>query len=200
MSDEQTVIDKTDTEAKPSGEVDNALDSLDSTLNEWDAKANPAPAPTAAAAKPGQDDTALINDYVKRQIDKENRAETQTDIDASVTRIKGSLKDVEAPDIAVKGILYAEVEESPEKLAAWQARKTNPGAWDQVLKGVRDRVQKEYVPLPDKDLTDDRDAVSAAIHSASKHTAQEVEVDWASMGDQEFQNAKMALERQSRKK
>lgn len=187
MSNEQTVIDTTDTEAAPSGEVSNALDDLDSDLAEFD-KAKPA----QQEPQPGLDDATLVTQYVKSQMEKDAKAETQTDIGGAVSLIKDGLE-VNAPDIAVKGMLYAEVEEDPAALGAWQARKTNPNGWNQVLKRVRNRIKEEFKPQPDQDLTDDRDAVSAAVHSASKHTSQEVEKDWSKMSDHEFEMEKAKI-------
>lgn len=197
MSDEQAVTDKPNTEPKASGEGQGALDDLDSTLKEWDQQAKPTPAAPVAEPQSGPDDDPLRS-WAQQKMVEEQQQQTQADISQAVSQIRDGL-DVKAPEIAVKGILYSTVEESPAAMGIWQARKTDPTSWNRLLDGVKAKVEKEFQSLPDEKLTDDRDVVTAAVHSASNHSPQEKEVDVSTMSDMEFANYKMALERQSRK-
>jgi hypothetical protein len=188
MSETKQAVVEADSEAPLSDNVDNAQDDLDSLLSEFDQEAKPIVEP-----KPEQNDD-LVRSWVEQQIQKENQKETKSDIKSAVDVIKGGLE-VSLPDIAVEGILYSVVENDPRALEVWKARKSDPGSWNKLLDGVKSKVNKEFTDLPDKKLTDDRDAVTSAVHSASKHELQETEVDWSMLSDQEFAMQKAKLSR-----
>lgn len=199
MSDSQAVIDKPDTEPKASDEGANAQDDLDSLLNEFDQQATPAaPEPQRDTVSVSKDDLAFLKQDAEERRQERAKKETQEGITSAVSTMKPNLER-DLPEALIEGYLIREVENDPRALGLWQQRHTHSAEWSRYVEGVGKKLNKEISDLPDKKLSEDRDVVTSAVHSASNHAPQETELDWAGMSQTEFEQQKMKLARAARK-
>ena len=197
MSDKQAVIDDPNTEATPSAEGQDAQDDLDSLLNEFDqTQAKPQ---KAEPKREPDDDIAFLRQEAEERRKERAAQEMEQSIGSAVKSMQQTVSK-SIPERVMRNYLIGEVENDPRALGLWAARQNNPNEWNRYVEGVAKRLDKDMTETPDKKLTDDRDVVTSAVHSASKHQPQEKDVDWAGLSDQEFQNMKMALARQARRK
>jgi len=193
MSDKQAVVEDPNIEAKPSTEGDNAQDDLDSLLNEYDQQAKPKQTQTVTEPKSEQnEDIAFLRQYVEEQRQEQAKKATRSSIDGAVTKMKSGLSQ-SLPDAIVEGYLYREVENDPRALALWQNREQAPSDWGKFVDAVAKKLDREMTSMPDKKLSEDRDVVTSAVHSASKHSPQESSVDWAHLSQADFETEKMKL-------
>jgi len=193
MSDQQAVIEDANVEAQPSIEDDNAQD-LDSLLSEFDQQAKPEVKPEPQREVADDDDIKWLRQHAEEQRKAQIQKETKQDISSAVTTMKSGL-DKDLPEELIEGYLIREVENDPRALGLWQARHTEAGKWNQFVDGIAKKLNKVVSDLPDKKLSDDRDVVTSAIHSASSHKPQEPKVDLNTMSDQEFAMYKLSLRR-----
>lgn len=120
----------------------------------------------------------------------------QEDINSAVQSVKGQLKDVNLSDKMIRGYLEVEAYDDPRIASAFQNRSSNPGAWNKVLKGLANNMQKELGPTPDPKLNQDRKALETAVAGTKTATTGEMSEDdkrrkLASMSDAEFLKWKM---------
>lgn len=115
---------------------------------------------------------------------------TNQDIDKAVEEISSSIE-ANVPKSALRGMLNDMAVTDPRLRKAFENRHSDSATWNKVLKAASKKIQKEFSGLPDKGLTDDRDAVSAAIQGASKTIVDDEAPNFKKMTDAEFEEYKL---------
>lgn len=151
----------------PAVEAPGAEDNLDELLNEFDQ-----PETKTKVETPKEEpkiDPAKIEEldnfreaYVRRQ--------TQSDLDDAVKVIQADNEGLNAfkPKV-LRAALEAEAADDPRLAKAWAMRNEKPAEWQKVLNGVGKKLAKEF-EVPDKKLTENRDAARAAVSGQSTAT------------------------------
>lgn len=186
---EQAAVDATKAPAVPGAtagqDARNDGNDLDTLLAEYDQQVRPAPTPqtqpeqksgTDAVAKPAADpDVAEVKRYIFKQ-----------DMDKTVKSIRGELPSDYFDDSLVKAWIEAQAEEDPRLGLAWANRHSNPKQFEKVVDTLGRKFSKQYGKLPDKQATDDREAVSAAVRGASHRAPEGKAPDFSGMNNAEF--------------
>lgn len=192
----QAVVENPDGQASPAAEGQDAPDSLDAALAEFEASSETEPEQSTSA--PAAVDPNALDD-IRRDIAtiKEDSARRQTsgDITEAVKSLQGDMEDLNLPDTTVNRLLHGYASTDARFLKAFQARHDNPTAWKRVLGNVSKEIRGEFESRPDANLTADREAVGAAVRNAST-TSPESGVDSKKLGamtDAEFDAYKKGL-------
>jgi hypothetical protein len=186
----QTAVDATKTPAEPGVAGNDAQvngDELDTLLSEFDKTAAP---PAAAASSPAQaagtDDLKALADEV-RGLRTERQQETfRRDMDVTIKNIRGDLSPEFFDDRIVEAWVDAEARADPRLSQAWNDRHTNPKGFQKVVDTLGRKFASKYGKLPDKQATDDREAVTAAVRGASTRAPEGQAPDYSKMNDREF--------------
>jgi hypothetical protein len=192
----QAAVDDTKASAQPDAAVDSARkdgDDLDKLLAEFDesnTKAPPEPAkpePTAGEASttktPGPDPAiADVQRYIFRQ-----------DMDKTVKAIRGELDPEMFDDATVRGWINARADDDPRLAQAWVNRHSHPKQFEKVVAQLGRDFQKKFSKLPDKQATEDREAVTAAVRGASTKTPESKAPDYSKMSDADLAKEKERL-------
>lgn len=168
MEDKQAVVEKPDAqpEAVPEGN-DAQEDDLESLLSEYDGGSAP--------EKPEQgDDDKVDLETVHKELTEwrkeKARDEYQRDISGVVKGVRGDLDPEAFDDVLVEAWIDAEARKDPRLAKAWQDRKANPRQFDKVVSQLGRSFRKKFAQLPDRNLTEDREAVANAVRGASKQS------------------------------
>lgn len=165
MSEEttQTVVDETKVPAQPGTEVSGARNDgtdLDTLLAEFDQgtkKPEPvSPPPVTQTQQPAQQTDPNLLRLVSR-IDRQ-------DIASLVKDVKG---DLDYDDDLVEAWIDTQARRDPRLQRAWLERDANPQAFGRIAKELGKSFAKRAAKRPDPALTEDREAVVAAVRGAS---------------------------------
>jgi hypothetical protein len=110
-----------------------------------------------------------------------------------VTALKDGIDcPVDLPNTWWEGRLEVEARKDPRIAQAWLSREQKPDAWKKVQSHLKKQLESELSVR--RDLTDDRDAVTAAVRSASKAPQKEsVAHDFDNMSDADFRRLTQGL-------
>lgn len=188
----QTVID----DANPdlgTGSGDDALE-VDTLVSNYKQEMKPA---SEQQIKP--EDVSEIASYVKQQRVAEEQKELDTAIGAAVNTIKEGLGDLKLSDKMIKRYMNGMASEADQKdlVDAFATRAENPKGWAAAQTKVLNEIKEEFAV--DQDVTDDREALVAAVRGTSQSKPKDETPDFASMSDAEFNTYKMKLRKGGRK-
>ena len=189
---EQTVVEEVKDEAKPSPETDNAQgENLDDLLKEFEDVQEPPKKEVKGEQK--SDDVSEDVKFIREWREQEESKRVREALDQTVVALKDGIDcPVELPNTWWEGRLEVEARKDPRIAQAWLARDTKPDAWKKVQTHLKKQLESELSVR--RDLTDDRDAVAAAVRSASKAPQKEsVAHDFDSMSDAEFRRLTQSL-------
>jgi hypothetical protein len=198
MSEDQTTqaaVDTTKTPAVPgvAGEsARNDGDDLDTLLAEYDEsrpKASPEPArpePTGEADTTRKPETDPAISQVQRYIFRQ-------DMDKTIKNIRGNLDAEFFDDAFVESWIDTQAKGDHRLGLAWANRHNNPKQFAKVEEMLGRTFAKKYGKLPDKQATEDREAVSHAVRGASTRAPEGTAPDMTRLTDQEFQAEKDRL-------
>lgn len=201
MSEEQTTqtaVDTTKTPAEPGVAADGARtdgDDLDKLLSEFDSgTTRPAPEP----AKPEQmgaadPDFKAAKDEVLTARDEIRQERFKKDMQATVAEVRGDMPADFFDDRFVQAWIDTRAQDDPRLSQAWVNRHSNPQQFKRVVSALGKEFSKKYGKLPDKQATEDRDAVTAAVRGASTRAPEGKAPDMSRMSPQEFQAEKDRL-------
>lgn len=163
-------------------------DDVDTLLNQFETSVKPAPAPTpqpkpeqkagteAAPTAPAADSgIAEVRNYIFRQ-----------DMDKTIKTVRGDLDPDRFDDGLVESWLDMRARKDPRLAAAWENRHRNPQAFEKVVAGLGREFTAKYGKMLDKQATEDREAVSAAVRGASTKAPEGKAPDFSGMSDQQF--------------
>lgn len=175
------------------------VEDLDSLLSEFDA----------------QTTETETNQQVDQQIDKKvdpdrlatlekkfeesERLDIQRDVraglDAAVAQIK-DLGELEMSDMQVEGYLHVMAAQDPRLYTAFNNRLADPSGFKKVLSSVAAKIKAD-AKQPDKKLTEDAEAVRAAVQGQGETIQQDAKTktpqELRKMGKREFDDYKASL-------
>jgi hypothetical protein len=199
MSEEQTtqaVVDETNGAAQPAPAETSARtdDDLDRLLNEFD-QGKPAPSEPAkpATAAPAADDQALATETVLNEAKFIRQQRFQQDMQATVKDVRGDLPSDLYDDDFVQAWIDAQATKDPRLANAWVNRSADPKKFGQVKAALGKEFAKRYGRIPDKQATEDREAVTAAVRGASTKAPEGKAPDYSRMTDSQLQAEKDRL-------
>jgi hypothetical protein len=169
----QPVVDGTPASATPEANVDSARnngDDLDSLLAQFNEQAEPArtepvspqpPATQQQTGAPPQPDPLTLR--LAQRIERE-------DIGKLVKEVKG---DLDYDDELVEAWVHSQANKDKRLVKAWEEREANPQTFQTIAKGLAREFAKRASKRADPQVTEDRNAVAAAVRGASTHRAPE---------------------------
>lgn len=192
MSEEQTtqaVVDETKAPALPGAEATSARtdDDLDSLLAQFD-EGKPAPSEPAkpATAAPAADDQKVANETVLNEAKFIRQQRFQQDMQATIKDVRGDLPSDLYDDDFVQAWIDARATKDPRLANAWVNRDADPKKFGQVKAALGKEFAKKYGRLPDRQATEDREAVTAAVRGASTKAPEGKAPDYSKMTDAQF--------------
>lgn len=182
----QAAVDATDATAKPVANVNDAQntgDDLDTLLAQFDkeTKVDPVSPPVTPQVQQPQI-PAIDADRFRRVEDRL----FQEDLNKAVANIKGDLK---VPERAAKGWLDQIARERPEIARAFMEQASNPKRWQQIEKVLAKEFVREFKSTDiDENVTEDRNAVAAAVRGASTKAPAETAPNYSNMSNSELRD------------
>lgn len=177
----QTVADKSNEASKTTSDDSSAQDDLDKVLNEIDQdfdKDTKVPEKEADTKKDDISDLRSTVDYLTSQVES-------NDIEKAVESISGAL-DVQVSKRVIKAYLNDMAIDDPRVRKAFANRYKEPATWARVLKGATKAIRDEFSNLPDKQLTEDREALAATVRGSSRTSSEDEPPNFSRMSDREF--------------
>lgn len=196
MSEEhqQAAVDETKVAAQPAPEVTNAQDGddLDTILKEFEER--PEASKTAQPEKQADttNDPAVANETVLEEAKFIRQQRFQKDMDATIEKVRGDLPKELFDGPLVQAWIDAQATKDPRLAQAWANRHADPKKFEQVV-GALGKQFARYGKLPDKNATEDREAVTAAVRGASTKAPEGKAPDYSRMTDAEFAAEKEKL-------
>ncbi len=189
----QAVVDEANTQSTTGTEVNDARnngDDLDSILKEFDTATKPA-ADSKPEQQPGAEaDIKLLAEQVKGFVSEANAIRYRQDMDKTIADIRGDLDPDFADNDFVEAWLDAQARKDPRLAQAWVNRNANPKQFDKVKAELGKALKGKFSKLPDRQATDDRAAVTAAVRGASNRAPETKAPDLSRLTDAEFQREK----------
>lgn len=191
MSEEQTtqsVVDEPKVAALPDTEATSARqdDDLDTLLAQFD-ESKPAP---SASAKPEQvdaaNDTQVANQTVLDEAKFIRSERFKKDMDTTIKEVRGDLPEDFFDGQFIQAWIDSQAMKDPRLGNAWSDRHKDPQKFKQVVGALGKEFAKKYGKLPDKNATEDREAVTAAVRGASTRAPEGKAPDFSRMTDGEF--------------
>lgn len=189
MSEDQTtqaVVDETKAPAQPGAEATSARtdDDLDALLSEFDqGKPEPSEPAKPAPAAPAANDQAVANETVLSEAKFIRQQRFQQDMQATVKDVRGDLPADLYDDDFVQAWIDAQATKDPRLANAWLNRSADPKKFGQVKAALGRDFAKRYGRIPDKQATEDREAVTAAVRGASTQAPAGKAPDYSKMTD-----------------
>lgn len=160
----QAVVDDTKTTPEAvAADTSARTDDLDSLLGQFEAETRTQPEQKPAAAPP-TDDVAKRVEQLERTL-----AETRfkSEFQPILKRIRGDIPETVLTDEEITDLLDGRAKRNAQLQTAYLNRSHNPAGWAKVEKALNSELAKKFSRLPDPDATAERDAVAAAVRSAS---------------------------------
>lgn len=186
----QAVIDDTNPDLG-TGSGDDALD-VDTLVSNYKQEMKPA---SGQQYKP--EDVNAIASFVKQQQQEAQQKEIDSAINSAVGTIKEGLGDLKISEKMIKRYMNGMASEHQDLVDAFNARNDNPKAWAEAQKKVLTEIKDEF--SIDNEVTEDREALIAAVRGTSSKPVTEEAPDFSSMSDREFNAHKMKLRKESRR-
>lgn len=181
----QTVAEKPNEAAPQTSDDSGAQDDLDKILSEIDQDfEKDTKVPEQKVDKEKDDIAALKGDVDSVVSHLEN-----IDIEKAVESVSSAL-DVQVPKRVIKAMLNDMAIDDPRVRKAFANRYRDPQTWKKVLKGAAKNIREEFSGLPDKQLSDDREALAASVRGASKTQVEDGPPDFSAWSDRRFEHWK----------
>lgn len=193
----QPVVTDTDTKPLAGSEVTNARndgDDLDTLLNAYDEQVTKPPATPKPEPKPGAElDLKATLEQVKGFVSEANAERFRRDMDKTIKDVRGELNPDVVDDGLVEAWIDAEARKDPRLSKAWVNRNDNPRQFEKVKTELGKKLANKFSKLPDKQATEDREAVTAAVRGASTRTPEGKAPDYGKLSEADFQKEKDKL-------
>lgn len=164
----QPVVDDTKPAAEPAGAVDSARNDgsdLDTLLAQYETETKKTE-PVSPPQTQQQEQPVQVDPNVSRLLSRFDRE----DLQKLVHEVKG---DLDFDDDLVEAWIDTQARKDPRLQRAWLEREGNPKAFGQIAKELSKSFAKRTAKRPDPALTEDREAVVAAVRGASTQRAPE---------------------------
>lgn len=191
--DKQAVVDVADAAPEVQAEVaQNAReDDLDALLKQFDeTKPEPKPEPKPDEITP---DAIKRLEGLERMIAEERY---RKDMAETLKVVRGDLDPEIFDDTLVEAWIDTQARNDPRLSRAWQERYSNPKHFAKVREQLGKAFAAKFSKLPDKQATEDRETVAAAIRGASTKAPKTDDIDEkavSKMTDAEFEAFKRTL-------
>lgn len=193
--DTQTVVDDTKAPAQQ-GATDtvdartNDGDELDKLLAEFEAGGSD-DKPSKSAKPDTKTDTNEL-DALRRKVDDLEGAlredKVGADLKASIKEVRGDLDADHFDDDFMIAFLDGQARKDPRLREAFAQRNANPKQWGRVLTTLGKQFAGKYGKMPDRQATEDREAVAAAVRGASTKAPEGKAPDFGRMSDGEYRD------------
>lgn len=194
---EQAVATEADVSAEQqTQEADGAQEAtrnLDDILKEFDQESPGGSQVPEQQSQAGTDEVAALRQEVEQLRGELGSMQTNSEMPSVLSEIRGDLPVEVFDNDMVEGWLNQQAVKDKRIATAWANRRNNPAAFNEVKKALGKEFQKRLDKLPDKNATEDREAVTAAVRGASTPTATTQEVDWSQKSDAELEAEKRKL-------
>ena len=172
----------TDTDAGAQAEpsLDDVLNSLESEFEQGTAEPQQEPKPDSEPAQ---------NTALEERLKVLERERMEADISGAVSTIRDS--GVNASPRVIRAMLNEIADEKPAFASAFANRKSNPEGWTKALNAASREINRELGERIDPGVTEDTEALAAAVRGTSSATTTDDEApDFSKMSDAEFENWK----------
>ena len=194
MSEEvkQAVADETKVSAVQDTAADSAQgkteDDLDVLLNDPAFKEQPAKVATETQPelKTGTDQVKDASAEVLAARDEIRQERFHKDMNDTIEKVRGNLDSGFFDKPFVKAWIDARATDDPRLAQAWVKRHQNPQEFNRVVGALSREFAKKYGRLPDKQVTEDTEAVAAAVRGASNKVPEGKAPDFSKMSDAEL--------------
>lgn len=190
---EQAVAEETEGQAQPAPEESSAQetqtdsgDDLDQLLAEYDQNSSQQPSQQPSGQQTQPDVSKLQQEVESLKAQKAAEMD-QKDFDSVVDEMA---QNAPVSRTMVAGMVRQLAVDDPKIAEAWEKRLVNPKAWQAAKQRLNKSYSAEIKALADPSLSEDREAVTAAVKSASKKPPEEPEVDESQvrhMSDAQFE-------------
>lgn len=188
-TDKQAVAEKPDAQAKPAAEGADAReqgDDLDTLLAKFDEKTEPKvgapPKPETKADKGNDPILQRLTELEKRDAERE----FQRDIQPVVQKVRGAVPVELYDDADIKDWIDRQAKADPRLTRAWLNRREDPATFDKVIGGLGRKLADKFSKIPDKQATEDREAVTAAVRGASTKAPEGKAPDYSNLSKEQF--------------
>ena len=190
--DKQAVVDVADAAPVAAVEAQDAReDDLDALLKQFDeTKPEPKPEPKPDEITP---DAIKRLEGLERTIAEERYRKDMTE---TLKVVRGDLDPEIFDDTLVEAWIDTQARNDPRLSRAWQERNSNPKQFAKVREQLGKAFAAKFSKLPDKQATEDRETVAAAIRGASTKAPKTDDIDEkavSKMTDAEFEAFKRNL-------
>lgn len=170
----QTVVDTPPAPATPGATADGArTEDLDTLLAQFElqtTKTDPPSPPAQQVTQTDQGNIAAELQALKSTVNQFAEQNFRADLNALVKDVKG---DLDYDDDVVEAWIDAQARRDNRLQRAFLERKAKPEVFQRVAKELGREFSKRVSKRPDPALTEDREAVAAAVRGASTHRAPE---------------------------
>lgn len=142
-------------------------DDLDTLMSEFDSQTTTtpqAPEPSQGAQQPTGLDEAVA--FIHELKAKQAQEDLNKGLGDAVQAIKTEVGDAHS-DQVVEGLLHVFAKENPGVVKAFEERGKNPANWDRTVKALLPKVQEALGGRVDRNVSQDREAISAAVRGAT---------------------------------
>ena len=189
----QTAVDTTKTPAEPGVAADGARtdgDDLDELLSKFDSDTTrPTPEPAKPEPTGEASDLKAVLDEVRELRTERNKETFRKDMDAMTKTVRGNLDPEFFDDTFMEAWIDKQARDDPRLLQAFGNRHANPKQFQKVVETLGRSFNKRYSKLPDRQATEDREAVTAAVRGASTKAPEGKAPDYSGMNNAEFREA-----------
>lgn len=140
-------------------------DGLDAILREFDSQTEPAreePKATEPKTETQIDANALA--VLEQRLNQQEAREQRRELEKMFDRFT---EGVQADAVEAEAFIIASAKREPKIERAYMNRANNPKLWNDLESALKRDFQKRWGKKVDKQVTESRDAVSAAVRSAS---------------------------------
>ena len=196
MTLEDSVVDTEAPAAAPEGDAQEATEnnaqepSLDQLLTEYDQQSEQPK--KVDEPKEEDNDSKVLADYVRQQMEEKSEAAVKQDIESSVKMAKEA-GSVELPDEIVDAYLRHKIQSDPRLMQAWQGRGNNRASFDSVVKALGRELSNSLGDKVDTGVTSSVNALASSVRASSKAKTKEGEPDFLNMKRSEFEEYKDKL-------
>lgn len=187
----QTVVDDADTQAKPGSEAEGARNdgpTLDELLADFDkSTSRQEPAKPAPAAETTQPDNALLTrlQALEPVVQQFAQSQFKQKITETIKDIRGDLDAETFDDEFVEAWLDGRARKDTRLQQAWLQKDANPRQWKRIQSELGREFKKKFDKMPDRQVTEDREAVVAAVRGASTKAPPDQPVKMGNMSNAE---------------
>lgn len=187
----QAVVEDANAQAAPDAAAVNARDDgsdLDSILSTFDQETKKPDA--VAAPTPGQKPDATLDQNalaeVRGAVNEIAAFRYTRDMESTIKSVRGNLDPEIFDDTLVEGWINAQATRDPRLTQAWNARTQNPKQFEKVVQGLSKSFGQKFSKLPDKQATEDREVVAAAVRGTSTKAPEGKAPSYGNLGNNDF--------------